>query len=188
LVQGWATKKELWFCCPHLSERLREPPSFTFNAETRHHPGVFPKLVIQNEVKETLRRMKNHKAPGPEGIQTELLKYAPRITSEHATELFNDCLFGEDIPEEWKLALIRSLHKKGNRKDCDNYRGIRVLASMAKLYGRIIKQRIEGEIRESEEQSGFRPGRSTADNIFCLKQIPEKKLARGREAHFEKST
>jgi hypothetical protein len=60
------------------------------------------------------------------------------------TELFNDYLFGEDIPEEYKLALIRSLHKKGSRKDCGNYRGISVLASMGKLYGRIIKQRTEG--------------------------------------------
>jgi hypothetical protein len=55
---------------------------------------------------------------------------------------------------------------------------------MGKLYGRIIKQRTEGEIRQSEKQSGFRPGRSTIDNIFCLKQVAEKKLACGREEHF----
>jgi hypothetical protein len=36
----------------------------------------------------------------------------------------------------------------------------------------------------SEEQSGSRPGKSAIDNIFCLKQIAEKKLACGREAHF----
>jgi hypothetical protein len=139
--------------------------------------------ITVKEVKETLR-MKNHKALGPGGIPTELLKCTPQITLEYVTELFNDCLFGEENPEEWKLALISSLHKRGSSKECGNYRGISVLASIGKLYGRIINQRIEWEIKESEEQSSFRPGRSTIDNIFCLKQIAEKKLACGKEAHF----
>jgi hypothetical protein len=113
--------------------------------------------ITVKEVKETLRRMKNHKAPDPGGILIELLKYAPQITLEYMTELFNDCLFGEANPEECKLALISSLHKRGSRKECGNYRGISVLASMGKLYGRIIHQHIEWEINESEEQSGFQP-------------------------------
>jgi hypothetical protein len=96
----------------------------------------------------------------------------------------NDCLFGEENPEERNLALICSLQKKESRKDCGNYRGISVLASMGKLYGRIINQRIEREIKENEKESGFRPGRSKIDNIFCLKQIAKKKLACGRKAHF----
>jgi hypothetical protein len=81
----------------------------------------------------------------------ELLKYAPQITLEYVTELFNDCLFGEENPEEWKLALISSLHKRGSRKECGNYRGVSVLASIGKLYVRIINRHIEWEIKESEE-------------------------------------
>ncbi|GFG37994.1 hypothetical protein Cfor_02877 [Coptotermes formosanus] len=134
--------------------------------------------ITVKEVNEILRRMKNHKAPGPgcTRIPIELLKIL--------TEFLNDCLFGEENPEERNLALICSLQKKESRKDCGNYRGISVLASMGKLYGRIINQRIEREIKENEKESGFRPGRSKIDNIFCLKQIAKKKLACGRKAHF----
>ncbi|GFG36456.1 hypothetical protein Cfor_11479, partial [Coptotermes formosanus] len=86
--------------------------------------------ITVKEVKETLRRMRSYKAPSPGGIPIEFLKYAPQITLEDVTELFNDCLFGEENPQEWKLALISSIHKKGSRKDCGNYRGISVLESM----------------------------------------------------------
>lgn len=78
--------------------------------------------------------MKSNRAPGPGGIPIELLKYATEDALEYVKELFNDCLFRDDIPEEWKLALISSLHKKGDKKDCGNYRGISVLASMGFFY------------------------------------------------------
>lgn len=102
---------------------------------------------------------------------------------EILTEIFNDCLRGEEVPKEWKLANISPIFKKGNRKDCNNYRGISVTSSLGRLYGRILKMRIEEELEESEEQSGFRPGRSCIDNIFCLKQLAEKTIAHGRELH-----
>lgn len=51
------------------------------------------------------------------------------------------------------------------------FRGISAISSMSRLYGRIIKKRIEEQIEDSEEQSGFRPGRSCVD----IKQLAEKK-------------
>jgi hypothetical protein len=36
---------------------------------------------------------------------------------------------------------------------------------------------------ETEEQAGFRAGRSTIDHIFCLKQLIEKKMAVDQPLH-----
>ena len=86
-------------------------------------------------------------------------------------------LHGEKVPEEWKVAIITSVHKKGDRRKCENYRGISVTNTFSRIYGQILAKLIELEYKnmEMEKQSGFRAGRSCIDNIFCITQMTEKK-------------
>ena len=55
----------------------------------------------------------------------------------------------------------------------------------SRLYGKIIKHFWEQEFVqiETEEQAGFRAGRSAVDHIFCLKQLIEKKMAVDQPLH-----
>src|SRR6187551_1167142 len=78
-----------------------------------------------------------------------------------------------------KKSIITSIYKKCDRRNCNNYRGISVMPSIACLYGRVLKERIEAEIKEEEEQNGFRAGRSCIDGSFSLKNLIEKRCARG---------
>jgi hypothetical protein len=68
------------------------------------------------------------------------------------------------------------MYKKGDRLDCTNYRPITLLNVSYKIFVIILNQRlvdiIENEL--GDYQSGFRPNRSTADNIFMIRQIIEK--------------
>jgi len=91
------------------------------------------------------------------------------------TWLINRCLTGAEVPQQWKVAYISSVHKKGSKEDCSNYRGISVTSVMSRLYGKILRGLIEEENKDEEEQIGFRTGRSCTDNIFCKKQVIEKK-------------
>ena len=77
----------------------------------------------------------------------------------------------------WKDASIVPLFKKGDRKDCGNYRGISLLATVGKILLRVLLNRRSEHISQNvlpETQCGFRSGRSTMDMIFCLKQVQEK--------------
>ena len=139
--------------------------------------------VTVDEVKTALKGMKNNRSPGPGGIPIELVKYAPEILLENLANLFTKCMENVKTPMDWKVGYRNSVYKKGSKQDCNNYRGISVLASVGRLYGRIMKKRIENEMEEEEEQSSFRSGRSCIDNIFSLKLLMEKKLAHGREMH-----
>ena len=96
------------------------------------------------------------------------------------TWVINRCLNGEDIPQQWKVAYISSVHKKGSKKDCSNYRSISVIS---RLYGKILRDLIEEENKDEEEQSGFQTGRLYTDNIFCVKQVIEKRNATNQETH-----
>ena len=55
----------------------------------------------------------------------------------------------------------------------------------SRLYGKIVKYFLEQEFShiETEEQAGFRAGRSTIDHEFCLKQLIEKKMSADQPLH-----
>jgi len=104
---------------------------------------------------------------------------------EIITILLNKNINGEKVPEEWKVAIITSIYKKGDKRKCENYRGISVNSTFNRIYGRILAKLVELEYKdmEMEEQAGFRAGRSCIDNIFRITQMIEKKKATNRELH-----
>ena len=83
----------------------------------------------------------------------------------------------EEIVEDWTLAiLIRLFKNKGDKRQCDNYRGISFLVVTSKLFTRVILNRVQTVIDRQlmAEQAGFRANRSTIDQIFILKMAMEK--------------
>ena len=84
---------------------------------------------------------------------------------------------------DWQTGVIIPILKKGDRKQCTNYRGISLLSLTGKVYAKCLERKCR-EIVESkleDGQCGFRPGRSTTDQIFTLKQIFEKSLEHGKD-------
>jgi hypothetical protein len=82
--------------------------------------------------------MKNRKAAGPDGLNSELFKYGGPILSNRLLKLINKCWTERLIPEEWRQARVKSVFKKGRRDDSSNYRGISPLNSGYKIYTKII--------------------------------------------------
>lgn len=144
-----------------------------------------PLRIHTKEVKLICQSLKSRKSPGPGNIPPELLKHGTEKLYRQLASLFQKCINGENLPEEWKTSYITTIHKKGNRELCDNYRGIAVLSTISRVYGKLVKKRIEDEYCdiEAEEQAGFRAGRSTVDHLFTITQIIEKKTARSQEIH-----
>jgi hypothetical protein len=69
----------------------------------------------------------------------------------------------------------RPIPKKGSRTEMSNYRGISLMSTMAKLYNRVLLNRIRPAIDKilRPNQAGFRPGRSTVNQIHSLRRILE---------------
>ena len=127
---------------------------------------------------------KNGKAPGPGGINLELLKYGGLKLIKLLTKLYKKTISGEEMPQEIKLGYISSIYKKGDRRSCENYRGICVMNPIVKTFVRIIKQHVEDEYNNTEEQCGFTAGRSCIDHIFTLRMLVDECREKNKEIDF----
>ena len=54
----------------------------------------------------------------------------------------------EKLPEEWKESIIVPIHKKGDKTDCNNYRGISLLPTTYKILSNILLSRLTPYAKE----------------------------------------
>jgi len=130
-------------------------------------------------------RLKTGRAAGPGDIPIELIRNGGQKLLEMTTILLNKIINGEKVPEEWKVVIITSIHKKGDKRKCENCGGISVTSTFSRIYGRILAKLVELEYKsmKMEEHSGFQAGRSCIDNIFYITQMTGKKKTTNRELH-----
>ena len=78
-------------------------------------------------------------------------------------------------PNQWITSIIVLLPKKGDLSLMTNYRGISLLSIAAKVYNKILLNRIRDEVDPilKKNQAGFRPGRSCAQQIHILRRVLE---------------
>lgn len=131
-----------------------------------------------DEVTKAIRAMSSGKAAGPDGIPAEVYKHGGPKLARKLTALLKLIWSKESVPQEFRDANIIHLYKrKGNRAQCDNHRGISLLATAGKILGRVILNKLTEQLAGKilpESQCGFRAGRGTADMVFTARQIQEK--------------
>ena len=68
--------------------------------------------------------------------------------------------------------------KKGDLRDCSNYRGIMLLSTPGKVLNRILLERMKEAVdpKLQDQQAGFRQNRSCAYQIASLRTIVEQSL------------
>ena len=131
------------------------------------------------EIRRGIHRLRCGKAAGSSGIYPEMIKAGGIIVEDRLHSLFKKVWLTEVIPEDWQCGVVIPLHKKGDRMNLDNYRGITLMDVVGKVFSGIIKDRLEEFYngRIAEEQAGFRKGRGCMDQGYILAQMVSKRLA-----------
>ena len=84
------------------------------------------------------------------------------------TYLFNQVFQGQ-YPQEWSVAKLFTIYKKGYNLDPSNYRGISILAALAKIYDSILNSRFTKWFTPDEEQAGGQAGRGCAEHLLTVR-------------------
>ena len=130
------------------------------------------------EIRKAIKTLRNGKAAGPDGIPAEAMKSDIETTVKILHSLFSKIWEKEEVPAQWKEGLVIKLPKKGDLRDCSNYRGIMLLSVPGKVLNRILLERMKEAVdpKLRDQQAGFRRNRSCVDQIASLRIIVEQSL------------
>ena len=79
-------------------------------------------------------------------------------------------------PQDWKRSLFIPIPKKGNAKECSNYRTIALISHASKVMLKILQVRLQQGMNHEilDVQAGLRKGKEIRDQIAKICWIIEK--------------
>ena len=159
----------------HFSNLLGQPPTVTTKPTVTIIHEDLPintENIAMDELKECIKGFKNNKACGLDNIPIEVWKSG--ALDEYLLDVCNRT-FNGDRPEIWVKSGLVPIPKKGDLGVTGNYRGISLTVIAAKIYNKILLNRIRKHLDPllRINQNGFRAGRSTLAQILVLRRLIE---------------
>lgn len=127
--------------------------------------------ITPTMVTNAAKRLKCTSSPGPDGIPSAVYCRCAGVLAEPLCRIFNQSFEDSNFPKIWKQSFMVPIHKKGEKRDVKNYRGITNLSAASKLFEMIVSNVVLEQAKRyvSADQHGYMPGRSVATNLldFC---------------------
>ena len=138
--------------------------------------GITP--ICPAKVLQLFLNLSDRKASGLDNISSKLLKVAAPVIATSITDLFNCSISTGVFPDEWKLARVVPVFKKGIRSDVNNYRPTSIIPIIARVFEKAIYDQFYKYLADnsmlSNCQSGFRKLHNTMTTL--LKSTDEWRL------------
>ena len=79
-------------------------------------------------------------------------------------------------PQDWKRSVFTPIPKKGNAKECSNYRTAALISHASRVMLKILQARLQQYVNHAlpDVQASFKKGRTTRGQIANIRWIMEK--------------
>jgi len=94
------------------------------------------------EVVMATEKLQSHRSPDIDHIPAEVIRAGGITIRRKIHKLINSIWNNEEFSEEWKESIIVPYHKKGDKTDCSNYRGISLLSATYKILSNVLLSRL----------------------------------------------
>ena len=130
-------------------------------------------IIIENdEIIISIRNLDPNKATGSDGISGQMLLLCDDSIILPLNIIFKNILLTSTYPDQWKLADVTPIFKKGDKQLIKNYRPISLLLICSKIFEKIIFKNLYSYLNTNNllttNQSDFRPGDSTTNQLLYL--------------------
>ena len=132
--------------------------------------------ILECEVKWALDGVTTNKASGGDGIPVELLQVMKDDPVKVLHSICQQIWKTQRWTQDWKRSVFIPIPKKGNHKECSNYRTIALISHATKVMLKILQARLQQFVNCElpDVQAGFIKGRGTRDQIANIHWIIEK--------------
>ena len=147
--------------------------------DPENHSGVIIHLepdILECKVKGCLGNTTTDKASGDNGIPAELFQILNNDAVKVLHSMCQQIWKTQQWPQDWKRSVVIPIPKKGNAKECSNYRTIALISHASKVMLKILQARLQQYVNHElpDVQAGFRKGRGTRDQIANIRWIIKK--------------
>ncbi|KAJ7413326.1 hypothetical protein BTVI_43774 [Pitangus sulphuratus] len=145
------------------------------------------KIVLKDEekaeeetVSDLLSHLDPHKSMGLDGIHTRMMRELAEELSKPLSIIYQQSWLTGEVPDDWKLANVTPIRKKGYKEDPGKYRLVSVTSVPGKVTEQIILGTMTGQqilvqqIRSNQHE--FRKGRSCLTNLISFYDQHNRKL------------
>ena len=114
--------------------------------EPDNHNGVITHLepdILECEVKWALGSITTNKASGCDGIPVELFQILKDDAMKALHSICQQIWKTQQWPQDWKRSVFIPSAKKGNAKECSNYRTIALISHANKVMLKLLQTRLQ---------------------------------------------
>ena len=141
-------------------------------------------MVSSEEVLKKLSALQPHKATGHDNIPSKFLRDSAISIAPIITHIINLSIKQGHVPQDFKVAKVTPLHKKGSKLDPGNYRPVSILSSISKVMEKVVYEQVEKYLAKKkllyEFQSGFRTSHSTDTCLLYLSDHIKQEVDAGK--------
>lgn len=165
--------------CNNLFKSTNHLPSYKCKSTLREFQTPSIEEIILK-----IKKLKNGKAPGRDGILANTLKKNLDFFAPVLQHLIACILKSGQFPRELKNATTILIYKKGDPDKLENYRPISLLSVFSKVVERVLAEAIEKHLESnqiiSDCQFGYRKNKGTQDAILCVQKTVSEAFEAGR--------
>ena len=138
--------------------------------DSDNHDGVITHLepgILECEVNWALESITS----GGDGVPVELFQILKDDAVKVLYSICQQIWKTQQWPQAWKRSVFIPIPKKGNAKECSNYRTIALFSHSSKVLLIILQARLQKYVKHEiqDVRAGFRKGRGNRDQIANIR-------------------